>query len=221
MKQNVKIYAQYTKNINIACLTGIKSYVGAVMGRAYGCKISIRLRRNENMTKKVMSLLIVACVAMSMIGVTIGVVAYRKNKSETPAVRSLNAETATTFDRTRDKKYSVNFNDFNPTEKRSYEIVPAGDLDVNLEFTKGKGKLAEVVYVTIKYGANEKNEKTGFLKDVYGKNFELGKNAGKIEIIFEFKSTKDGRGNDRDNEYMGATADFVLKITSKTVEEVK
>ena len=220
MKQNVKIYAQYTKNINIACLTGIKSYVGAVMGRAYGCKISIRLRRNENMTKKVMSLLIVACVAMSMIGVTIGIVAYRKNKSETPAVRSLNAETA--VDRAGVKKYSVNFNDFNPTEKRSYEIVPAGDLDVNLEFTKGKGKLAEVVYVTIKYGANEKNEKTGFLKDVYGKNFELGKNAGKIEIIFEFKSTAaDGRGNDRDNEYMGATADFVLKITSKTVEEVK
>lgn len=219
MKQNVKIYAQYTKNINIACLTGIKSYVGAVMGRAYGCKISIRLRRNENMTKKVMSLLIVACVAMSMIGVTIGIVAYRKNKSETPAVRSLNAETATTVDRAGVKKYSVNFNNFNPNDKRSYEIVPARDLDVNLEFTKGKGKLAEVVYVTIKYGANEK---TGFLKDVYGKNFELGKNAGKIEIIFEFKSTAaDGRGNDRDNEYMGATADFVLKITSKTVEEVK
>lgn len=174
------------------------------------------------MTKKVMSLLIVACVAMSMIGVTIGIVAYRKNKSETPAVRSLNAETATTVDRAGVKKYSVNFNEFNPGVKRSYEIVPARDLDVNLEFTKGKGKLAEVVYVTIKYGANEKNEKTGFLKDVYGKNFELGKNAGKIEIIFEFKSTAaDGRGNDRDNEYMGATADFVLKITSKTVEEVK
>ena len=30
------------------------------------------------MTKKVMSLLIVACVAMSMIGVTIGIVAYWK-----------------------------------------------------------------------------------------------------------------------------------------------
>ena len=168
------------------------------------------------MTKKVMSLLIVACVAMSMIGVTIGVVAYRKNKSETPAVHSLEAETA--VNRAGVEKYSVNFNEFNPGVKRSYEIVPAGDLDVNLEFSKGKGKLAEVVYVTIKYGANEK---TGFLKDVYGKNFELGKNAGKIEIIFEFKSTKDGRGNDRDNEYMGATADFVLKITSKTVEEVK
>ena len=214
MKQNVKIYAQYTKNINIACLTGIKSYVGAVMGRAYGCKISIRLRRNENMTKKVMSLLIVACVAMSMIGVTIGIVAYRKNKSETPAVRSLNAETATTVDRAGVKKYSVNFNDFNPGVKRSYEIVPAGDLDVNLEFTKGKGKLAEVVYVTIKYGTTEKTE---LLKDVYGKNFELGKNAGKIKIIFEFRPTEDGR----DNDYMGATADFVLKITSKTVEEVK
>lgn len=218
MKQNVKIYAQYTKNINIACLTGIKSYVGAVMGRAYGCKISIRLRRNENMTKKVMSLLIVACVAMSMIGVTIGIVAYWKNKSETPAVRSLNAETATTVDRAGVKKYSVNFNNFNPNDKRSYEIVPAGDLDVNLEFTKGKGKLAEVVYVTIKYGATEKTE---LLKDVYGKNFELGKNVGTIEIIFEFISTADGRGNDRDNEYMGATADFVLKITSKTVEEAK
>lgn len=166
------------------------------------------------MTKKVMSLLIVACVAMSMIGVAIGIVAYRKNKSETPAVHSLNAETATTVDRAGVKKYSVNFNNFNPTEKRSYEIVPAGDLDVNLEFTKGKGKLAEVVYVTIKYGANEK---TGFLKDVYGKNFELGKNTGKIEIIFEFRPTEDGR----DNEYMGATADFVLKITSKTVEEAK
>lgn len=172
------------------------------------------------MTKKVMSILIIACVAMSMIGVTIGVVAYRKNKSETPAVHSLNAETA--VDRAGVEKYSVNFNEFNPGVKRSYEIVPAGDLDVNLEFTKGKGKLAEVVYVTIKYGANEKNEKTGFLKDVYGKNFELGKNAGKIEIIFEFKSTAaDGRGNDRDNEYMGATADFVLKITCKTVEEAK
>ena len=166
------------------------------------------------MTKKVMSLLIVACVAMSMIGVAIGIVAYRKNKSETPAVRSLNAETATTVDRAGVKKYSVNFNDFNPTEKRSYEIVPAGDLDVNLEFTKGKGKLAEVVYVTILYGATEKTE---LLKDVYGKNFELGKNAGKIKIIFEFRPTEDGR----DNEYMGATADFVLKITSKTVEEVK
>ena len=103
------------------------------------------------MTKKVMSLLIVACVAMSMIGVTIGIVAYRKNKSETPAVHSLNAETA--VDRAGVEKYSVNFNDFNPTDKRSYEIVPAGDLDVNLEFTKGKGKLAEVVYVTIRYGA--------------------------------------------------------------------
>lgn len=167
------------------------------------------------MTKKVMSLLIVACVAMSMIGVTIGIVAYRKNKSETPAVHSLNAETA--VDRAGVEKYSVNFNDFNPTDKRSYEIVPAGDLDVNLEFTKGKGKLAEVVYVTIRYGANEKNEKTELLKDVYDKNFELGKNAGKIEIIFEFRPTADNR----DNEYMGATADFVLKITSKTVEEVK
>ena len=76
---------KYTRNIlkvNIACLTGIKSYVGAVTGRAYGCKISIRLRRNENMTKKVMSLLIVACVAMSMIGVTIGIVAYRKAMSQ-------------------------------------------------------------------------------------------------------------------------------------------
>ncbi len=173
------------------------------------------------MTKKVMSLLIVVCVAMSMIGVTIGIVAYRKNKSETPAVHSLNAETA--VDRAGVEKYSVNFNDFNPTDKRSYEIVPAGDLDVNLEFTKGKGKLAEVVYVTIRYGATEKTEllKDVLLKDVYGKNFELGKNVGKIKIIFEFKSTKDGRGNDRDNEYMGATADFVLKITSKTVEEVK
>lgn len=168
------------------------------------------------MTKKVMSLLIVACVAMSMIGVTIGVVAYRKNKSETPAVHSLNAETA--VNRAGVEKYSVNFYNFNPTEKRSYEIVPAGDLDVNLEFTKGKGKLAEVVYVTIRYGANEKTEKKELLlKDVYGKNFELGKNAGKIEIIFEFKETLDGR----DNEYMGATADFVLKITSKTVEEAK
>lgn len=169
------------------------------------------------MTKKVMSLLIVACVAMSMIGVTIGIVAYRKNKSETPAVHSLNAETA--VDRAGVEKYSVNFNDFNPTEKRSYEIVPAGDLDVNLEFTKGKGKLAEVVYVTIQYGTNEKTEllKEELLKDVYGKNFELGKNAGKIKIIFEFRPTADGR----DNDYMGATADFVLKITSKTVEEVK
>ena len=215
MKQSVKIYAQYTESINIARLTGIKSYVGAFTGRAYGCKISIRLRRNENMTKKVMSLLIVACVAMSMIGVTIGIVAYRKNKSETPAVHSLNAETATTVDRAGVKKYSVNFNDFNPGVKRSYEIVPAGDLDVNLEFTKGKGKLAEVVYVTIQYGATEKTE---LLKDVYGKNFELGKNAGKIKIIFEFSKTEVGRD---DNEYMGATADFVLTITSKTVEEVK
>lgn len=168
------------------------------------------------MTKKVMSLLIVACVAMSMIGVTIGIVAYRKNKSETPAVHSLEAKTA--VNRAGVEKYSVNFNNFNPTEKRSYEIVPAGDLDVNLEFTKGKGKLAEVVYVTIiRYGATEKTEKTELLKDVYGKNFELGKNAGKIKIIFEFRPTAD----DRDNEYMGATADFVLKITSKTVEEVK
>ena len=171
------------------------------------------------MTKKVMSLLIVACVAMSMIGVTIGIVAYRKNKSETPAVHSLNAETATTVDRAGVKKYSVNFNNFNPNDKRSYEIVPAGDLDVNLEFSKGKGKLAEVVYVTILYGETEKTEKTELLKDVYGKNFELGKNAGKIKIIFEFRSTADGRGNDRDNEYMGATADFVLTITSKTVED--
>lgn len=170
------------------------------------------------MTKKVMSLLIVACVAMSMVGVTIGVVAYRKNKSETPAVRSLNAETATTVDRAGVKKYSVNFNNFNPNDKRSYEIVPARDLDVNLEFTKGKGKLAEVVYVTIKYGANEK---TGFLKDVYGKNFELGKNVGTIEIIFEFKTANERDDNRDDNEYMGATADFVLTITSKTVEEVK
>lgn len=159
-----------------------------------------------------MSLLIVACVAMSMIGVTIGIVAYRKNKSETPAVHSLNPETA--VDRAGVEKYSVNFNDFNPGVKRSYEIVPAGDLDVNLEFAKGKGKLAEVVYVTIQYGETEKTE---LLKDVYGKNFELGKNAGKIKIIFEFP-TEDGRD---DNEYMGATADFVLKITSKTVEEAK
>ena len=165
------------------------------------------------MTKKLMSILIIACVAMSMIGVTIGVVAYRKNKSETPAVRSLEAKTA--VDRAGVKKYSVNFNDFNPGVKRSYEIVPAGDLDVNLEFAKGKGKLAEVVYVTIQYGATEK---TGLLKDVYGKNFELGKNVGKIKIIFEFKRTEVGRD---DNEYMGATADFVLTITSKTVEEVK
>lgn len=169
------------------------------------------------MTKKVMSLLIVACVAMSMIGVTIGIVAYRKNKSETPAVHSLNAETA--VNRAGVEKYSVNFNDFNPTEKRSYEIVPAGDLDVNLEFTKGKGKLAEVVYVTIRYGATEKTEL--LLKDVYGKNFELGKNVGKIEIIFEFKTANERDDNRDDNEYMGATADFVLKITSKTVEEVK
>lgn len=173
------------------------------------------------MTKKVMSLLIVACVAMSMIGVTIGVVAYRKNKSETPAVRSLEAKTD--VDRAGVKKYSVNFNEFNPGVKRSYEIVPAGDLDVNLEFTKGKGKLAEVVYVTIQYGTNEKTEllKEELLKDVYGKNFELGKNVGKIEIIFEFKTANERDDNRDDNEYMGATADFVLKITSKTVEEVK
>lgn len=168
------------------------------------------------MTKKVMSLLIVACVAMSMIGVTIGVVAYRKNKSETPAVRSLEAKTA--VDRAGVEKYSVNFNDFNPGVKRSYEIVPARDLDVNLEFTKGKGKLAEVVYVTIKYGATEKTE---LLKDVYGKNFELGKNVGKIEIIFKFRTANERDDNRDDNEYMGATADFVLKITSKTVEEAK
>ena len=168
------------------------------------------------MTKKVMSLLIVACVAMSMIGVAIGIVAYRKNKSETPAVHSLDAETA--VNRAGVKKYSVNFNDFNPGVKRSYEIVPARDLDVNLEFTKGKGKLAEVVYVTIKYGATEKTE---LLKDVYGKNFELGKNVGKIEIIFEFRTANERDDNRDDNEYMGATADFVLKITSKTVEEVK
>lgn len=173
------------------------------------------------MTKKVMSLLIVACVAMSMIGVTIGVVAYRKNKSETPAVHSLEAKTA--VNRAGVEKYSVNFNDFNPGVKRSYEIVPAGDLDVNLEFTKGKGKLAEVVYVTIRYGANEKTEllKDVLLKDVYGKNFELGKNAGKIEIIFEFRTANERDDNRDDNEYMGATADFVLKITSKTVEEAK
>lgn len=163
------------------------------------------------MTKKVMSILIIACVAMSMIGVTIGVVAYRKNKSETPAVRSLEAKTS--VDRAGVKKYSVNFNDFNPGVKRSYEIVPAGDLDVNLEFTKGKGKLAEVVYVTIQYGATKKTE---LLKDVYGKNYELGKKVGKVKITFYFESV-----GDRDNEYMGATADFVLTITSKTVEEVK
>ena len=169
------------------------------------------------MTKKVMSLLIVACVAMSLIGVTIGVVAYRKNKSETPAVHSLDAKTA--VNRAGVEKYSVNFNDFNPGVKRSYEIVPAGDLDVNLEFSKGKGKLAEVVYVTIRYGATEKKEL--LLKDVYGKNFELGKNAGTIEIIFEFRTANERDDNRDDNEYMGATADFVLKITSKTVEEAK
>lgn len=170
------------------------------------------------MTKKVMSLLIVACVAMSMIGVTIGIVAYRKNKSETPAVHSLDAKTA--VKRAGVEKYSVNFNEFNPGVKRSYEIVPAGDLDVNLEFTKGKGKLAEVVYVTIRYGTNKKTE-TEPLKDVYGKNFELGKNAGTIEIIFEFRTANERDDNRDDNEYMGATADFVLKITSKTVEEAK
>ena len=139
-----------------------------------------------------------------------------KNKSETPAVHSLNAETA--VNRAGVEKYSVNFNNFNPTEKRSYEIVPAGDLDVNLEFTKGKGKLAEVVYVTIGYGETKKTE---LLKDVYGKNFELGKNVGKIEIIFEFRTANERDDNRDDNEYMGATADFVLKITSKTVEEAK
>lgn len=121
------------------------------------------------------------------------------------------------------RKVFRQFHDFNPTDKRSYEIVPAGDLDVNLEFTKGKGKLAEVVYVTIRYGANEKTEllKEELLKDVYGKNFELGKNVGKIEIIFEFKTANERDDNRDDNEYMGATADFVLKITSKTVEEAK
>lgn len=165
------------------------------------------------MTKKVMSLLIVACVAMSMIGVTIGVVAYRKNKSETPAVHSLNAETA--VDHAGVKKYSVSFNNFNPTDKKSYEIVTAKNLDVSLKFTeKGNGKLAEVVYVTIQYGTTEKTE---LLENVYGKNFELGKNVGTVKITFEFRPTTDGR----DNEYMGATADFVLKITSKTVEEAK
>lgn len=166
------------------------------------------------MTKKVMSILIIACVAMSMIGVTIGVVAYRKNKSETPAVRSLNAETAVAVDRAGVKKYSVNFKDFNPFDKKSYEIVTAEDLDVSLKFTeKGNGKLAEVVYVTIEYGTTQKTE---LLKDVYGKNYELGKKVGKVKITFYFESV-----GDRDNEYMGATADFVLTITSKTVEEVK
>lgn len=164
------------------------------------------------MTKKVMSILIIACVAMSMIGVTIGVVAYRKNKSETPAVRSLEAKTF--VDRAGAKKYSVNFKDFNPFDKKSYEIVTAEDLDVSLKFTeKGNGKLAEVVYVTIEYGTTQKTE---LLKDVYGKNYELGKKVGKVKITFYFESV-----GDRDNEYMGATADFVLTITSKTVEEVK
>lgn len=164
------------------------------------------------MTKKVMSILIIACVAMSMIGVTIGVVAYRKNKSETPAVHSLEAETA--VNRAGVKKYSVNFKDFNPFDKKSYEIVTAEDLDVSLKFTeKGNGKLAEVVYVTIEYGTTQKTE---LLKDVYGKNYELGKKVGKVKITFYFESV-----GDRDNEYMGATADFVLTITSKTVEEVK
>ena len=164
------------------------------------------------MTKKLMSILIIACVAMSLIGVTIGVVAYRKNKSETPAVRSLEAKTA--VNRAGVKKYSVNFKDFNPFDKKSYEIVTAEDLDVSLKFTeKGNGKLAEVVYVTIEYGTTQKTE---LLQDVYGKNYELGKKVGKVKITFYFESV-----GDRDNEYMGATADFVLTITSKTVEEVK
>ena len=166
------------------------------------------------MTKKIMSILIIVCVAMSMIGVTMGVVAYQKNKSETPAVNSLGDKTV--VDNAGVKKYSVRFNNLSPNDKESYEIVAAKDLDVSLKFTeKGYGKLAEVVYVTIHYGTTQKTE---LLKNVYGKDYDLGKGVGKIEIIFEFKSTGE-RDDERDNKYQGATADFLLTITSKTVED--
>lgn len=166
------------------------------------------------MTKKVMSLLIIACVAMSMIGVTIGVVAYRNNKSETPTISAL--EQSTKIEQAGSKKYSVVFDGLTPKHKESYTISAADGLDVSLKFGEVKGKLAEVIHVTIKCGANGKVEEIGLLKDARGKTIDLGKNAGDITITFEWFDN-DGE----DNAYMGATADFVLKITSKTVEEVK
>ena len=163
------------------------------------------------MTKKVMSLLIIACVAMSTIGVTIGVVAYRNNKSETPTISAL--EQTTKIEQAGSKKYSVSFNELAPKTKESYTINAAKDFDVSLKFGEVKGKLAEVIHVTIKCSANGKVEEIGFLKDASGKTIDLGKNAGDITVTFEWFDN-DGE----DNAYMGATADFVLTVNSKTTE---
>lgn len=164
------------------------------------------------MTKKLMSLLIIACVAMSAIGVTIGVVAYRNNKSETPNISALE-QSGTKIDRAGSKKYSVSFDELAPKTKESYTISAADGLDVSLKFGEVKGKLAEVIHVTIKCSANGKVEEIGVLKDARGKTVDLGKNAGNITITFEWFDN-----GSEDNAYMGATADFVLTVNSKTTE---
>ena len=176
------------------------------------------------MTKKIMSLLIIACVAMSMIGVAVGVSVYQKNKTNTVQIEVLNdTHNSATVKKDGEKKYRVDFSGLVPAEKKSYELNIADELYTTLKFSEvGNGLLKEAVYITVESkNENKKPYIDGvLLKTVLasGETYDFGANAGTIVVTFEFKIIE-GATDDYYNRYQGATCDFRMELVCKTVEK--
>lgn len=165
------------------------------------------------MTRKLMMILVVVCVAMAAVGVTFTLVISKQGEASAPKFDTPKKDDQSlTVNEVGIRRYSVELA-LNPTEAKTYDITLSDDLDASVSFAEeGDGKLKDVVYVTVSSAAETKINRV-LLRDVFGKEVKFDKGCGKITVTFTFPS------GDDDNAYQGAVADFTMQITARRAEQ--
>ena len=156
---------------------------------------------------KIKSLLILACVVLSLIGVTTGIMVNDDNKK-------LAEETTVTLQSGKSESLSGELEGFYPTRKETYEVkVSADDCSVSLEFANSDdGMLKDFINVTVKT-KNGDVVASGLLADVLRRGeIRLGENIGGIIVEYEMPI-------DVGNEAQGKTVSFDIILSAQRISE--
>lgn len=159
------------------------------------------------MSKKITIALIVLCLAMTACGTTI----YFVNKSN----NNLGNKTEINVDGDTVKELSVNLSDFYPGNTQTFEINLKGnsadDYTVTINFRNDETSGALENYLTVVISTDKVTIEKSLKELLEGDEISLGKNASNIKIHYTMPETVE-------NEAQGATADFYIEVSAKSVE---
>ncbi len=156
------------------------------------------------MKKRLMFILMLACMLTAFTGIVIWTVMQGESNLEENTVIELNGETS--------KSLKAELVGFYPGCEREYSIVLKGDLSENyyveINFRSGgeSGGLESYLVVRIATSGVTVEKRLAELLD--GGRIELGKNANKITITYVMPS-------DVGNEAQGSSAAFYVDVSAK------